>query len=114
MPCSDRQGVRALHPVGITTSRYSAFYSPEQAEKQWLLVDMAYAASYGFIQTRLPTPGVSLPEAAIGERLERVAAQGRIEMRRAKGTRELDPMRDLPPLARAHYYERLLPFPAKP
>ena len=49
-----------MHPPGRTTTRYNAIYSEDQDAKQRILVDMAYAASYGFIQTRLPTPGAVL------------------------------------------------------
>ena len=103
--------MRPLTAPGATTKLAFGEYSESQAAKQAILSDMIYAASYGFAGCRMPTPGVVQSAEDRIARNAQVAAGGRGEKSRQKGSRELDPERDLSPYAAQHYAERLMAYP---
>ncbi len=103
--------MRPFHTPGRSTQRAFSGYTPKQDAKWRILSDIAYAAGYGYSQTRLPTPGVTLSTEAVEERLRQVAQGWNYEAKRDKGSTGLDPANDLPPAAQLYLAERLIPFP---
>jgi hypothetical protein len=103
--------VRPFHQPGVTTRRAFSGYSPEQEAKWQILSDIAYAAGYGYSQTRLPTPGAALSSEAVAQRVHQVEEGWTYESKRDKGSTGLSPDSELPTSAQYYLTERLLPFP---
>lgn len=103
--------MRPFHPPGKVTELAYSGYTPEQRIKQKILSDIAYAGAYGMERTRLPTPGVTLPEEVVEARMQQVAEGWSYESKRDKGSTGLKPTVDLSPLAQQYLTERLLPYP---
>ena len=98
-------------------------YKPEQAEKQRILTDIVYAAAYGFVVCRCPTPGTTLSAETVEGRLGQVAEgwnyEASIREKDKAGkptTRGFDPRTELGKMAQEYLAERLIPLPqtAKP
>ena len=96
---------------GASTRRAFSGYSPEQEAKWLILSDIAYAAGYGYSQTRMPTPGTNLSTDTVERRTHQVEEGWTYESKRDKGSTGLDPADELPTLAQYHLAERLLPYP---
>src|SRR5207249_6826333 len=91
--------MRPFHQPGGTTRRAFSGYTPEQDAKWQILSDIAYAAGYGFEQTRQPTPGAVLPQDQVSERVHQVEEGWTYESKRDRGSSGLDPAADMPQAA---------------
>jgi len=104
--------MKPFHPPRGSTKRAFSGYTDLQDTKYRILSDIAYAAAYGYGQTRMATPGVVIPEADMENRVHHVAEGWRYEADlRDKATRGMDPMSDLSRTAQYHLAERLMPYP---
>jgi len=103
--------VKPFHSPGISTRRAFSGYTPEQEAKWQILSDIAYAAGYGYSQTRLATPGLNLPADTVETRMRNVQEGWTYESKRDKGSSGLNPAEELPQMAQHYLTERLLPFP---
>lgn len=103
--------MKPFHLPGVSTRRAFSGYSPEQEAKWQILSDVAYAAGYGYSQTRLPTPGVPLDSDTVEQRIHQVEEGWTYESKRDKGSSGMDPAAELPQGAQYYLTERLLPYP---
>ena len=103
--------MKPFHSPGVSTRRAFSGYTPEQEAKWQILSDIAYAAGYGYSQTRLATPGAVLSADTVEARVHNVEEGWTYESKRDKGSTGLDPSEELPPAAQYYLTERLLPFP---
>ena len=100
-----------FYPPGVTTGRGAWSYDADHEEKWRILADIAYATAYGFSQCRMANPGTVLPANRITQRMAQLEAGWHGETGRTKGSRSLDPERDLGQCQREYLTERLTPFP---
>jgi hypothetical protein len=103
--------MKPFHSPGVTTRRAFSGYTPEQEAKWQVLSDIAYAAGYGYEQTRMATPGTVLSEETVAARIRNVEEGWTYESKRDKGSSGLDPNEELPQAAQYYLTERLLPMP---
>ena len=85
-------------------------YSAHQLGKLLALRDLAYAACYGFLRTRMPTPGTTVNVTMAEARAMHVEREWNRESGRMPGTVGL-PVSKFPLEAKMYLYERLENLP---
>jgi len=87
-------------------------YTEARWQKFKILTDLAYAASFGFLHTRMPTPGEFLNPEAAEERAKRVQGAWQLEAKvRSEGQVGL-PVSEFPQEAKLYLLERIKDIPS--
>lgn len=87
-------------------------YDEATWQKHKILTDIAYAKSYGFLHTRMPTPGRSLDPQAAEKRAKSIERAWGYEARtRSKGEKAL-PASEFPLETKLYLYERIKDIPS--
>ena len=103
--------MRPFYNPGVITKMAFGLYSEKSLAKQQILSDIAYAAAYGFAQTRIVSPGVEISAETVEGRLRQVKDAWEYETTRSPGTVGFDPFASLTKPEQEYLAVRLLGYP---